>query len=338
MTTKLQRCKLLLLALIATSILPLSLSAETPVYDLGSPNNTMRAASNSNPVNLPAGWLIGGVPIGSGNYLRSGSGVPSNGLGVNGDFYIRTDTSPQKLYGPKAAGVWPAGVDMGSAGAAGQGVPIGGTAGQVLAKTDGTNFNTQWITTSGTGTVTSIATTAPLSGGTITTTGTLSISLATTSTNGYLSSADWNIFNGKLSPTGNASGVTGLTFPQISGTATDAQTPNTAYNNAFATITQSGATLSATCDTKKTEQNWTTLLTANVTTFTVSSVFNGAKGNLIIKQDGIGSRTLVLPASSKVVSGGGGVITLTTSPNAIDVLAWTYDGTNYLWTYGKNFN
>lgn len=33
----------------------------------------------------------------------------------------------------------------GSAGAAGQGVPTGGTAGQILAKVDGTNYNTQWI-------------------------------------------------------------------------------------------------------------------------------------------------------------------------------------------------
>jgi Collagen triple helix repeat (20 copies) len=34
----------------------------------------------------------------------------------------------------------------GAAGAAGQGVPTGGTTGQVLAKIDGTNYNTQWTT------------------------------------------------------------------------------------------------------------------------------------------------------------------------------------------------
>lgn len=34
---------------------------------------------------------------------------------------------------------------------AGQGVPAGGTAGQVLAKVDGTNYNTEWITPSGGG-------------------------------------------------------------------------------------------------------------------------------------------------------------------------------------------
>lgn len=47
------------------------------------------------------------------------------------------------------------------------------------------------------GTVTSIATTAPILGGTITNTGTISIRQATSSTDGYLSSADWLTFNGK---------------------------------------------------------------------------------------------------------------------------------------------
>lgn len=47
------------------------------------------------------------------------------------------------------------------------------------------------------GTVTSIATSAPLSGGPITSTGTISITQSDTSTDGYLSSADWNTFNGK---------------------------------------------------------------------------------------------------------------------------------------------
>lgn len=34
----------------------------------------------------------------------------------------------------------------GPTGPAGPGVPIGGSAGQVLAKIDGTNYNTQWVT------------------------------------------------------------------------------------------------------------------------------------------------------------------------------------------------
>ena len=49
----------------------------------------------------------------------------------------------------------------------------------------------------GGGTVTSIATTGPITGGTITTIGTIGITQATTSTDGYLSSTDWNTFNNK---------------------------------------------------------------------------------------------------------------------------------------------
>jgi hypothetical protein len=47
------------------------------------------------------------------------------------------------------------------------------------------------------GSVTSIATNAPITGGPITSTGTISITQANTSTNGYLSSTDWNTFNSK---------------------------------------------------------------------------------------------------------------------------------------------
>lgn len=46
-----------------------------------------------------------GAPGANGNTILNGSGVPSVGIGVNGDFYLRTDTTC--LYGPKASGVWP---------------------------------------------------------------------------------------------------------------------------------------------------------------------------------------------------------------------------------------
>ena len=69
------------------------------------------------------------------------------------------------------------------------------------------------------GTVTSIATTGPITGGTITGSGTIGITQATTSSNGYLSSTDWNTFNNKqatisLTTTGNngASTLVGATL------------------------------------------------------------------------------------------------------------------------------
>lgn len=39
-----------------------------------------------------------------GKTVRSGSGAPSGGLGVDGDFYI--DTTANTIYGPKTAGAW----------------------------------------------------------------------------------------------------------------------------------------------------------------------------------------------------------------------------------------
>ena len=78
------------------------------------------------------------------------------------------------------------------------------SSGQVL-EYNGTN----WINSTPTsGTVTSIATTAPITGGTITSTGTIGISQATTSTDGYLSSTDWTTFNNKLASGDNVSELT----------------------------------------------------------------------------------------------------------------------------------
>jgi predicted heme/steroid binding protein len=63
------------------------------------------------------------------------------------------------------------------------------------------------------GTVTSIATNGPIQGGTITGTGTISITQAGSASDGYLSSTDWNTFNNKqgtisLTTTGNSGSST----------------------------------------------------------------------------------------------------------------------------------
>lgn len=64
--------------------------------------------------------------------LLYGAANPTNATGSNGDFYINSST--WTIFGPKAGGVWPSGVDMiGATGPAGpQGVagpqgPMGGT-------------------------------------------------------------------------------------------------------------------------------------------------------------------------------------------------------------------
>ena len=101
--------------------------------------------------------------------------------------------------------------------------------------------------TTNTGTVTSITASAPLTGGTITTSGSVGISQATTSTDGYLSSTDWNTFNNKTSNTGTVTSVatgTGLTGGPITSTGTIslANTTVTAgsYTNADITVDAQG--------------------------------------------------------------------------------------------------
>lgn len=84
------------------------------------------------------------------------------------------------------------------------------------------NNNSGW--TSNTGTVTSVATSLPLTGGTITGAGTIGINQASGSQDGYLSAADWTTFNkksntvGTVTSIGGTGTVSGLT---LSGTVTD---------------------------------------------------------------------------------------------------------------------
>lgn len=101
------------------------------------------------------------------------------------------------------------------------------------------------------GGVTSIATTSPITGGTITSTGTIGITKATTSTDGYLSSTDWNTFNNKqgaltLTTTGTsgASSLIGntLNIPQYTDQYTGTVTSVSAGTGmSFSTITSSGS-------------------------------------------------------------------------------------------------
>lgn len=60
----------------------------------------------------------GGGTGAAGKTVLNGTGAPGSGVGTNGDFYI--DNFTHSIYGPKAAGAWPAGVSIvGPAGATG---------------------------------------------------------------------------------------------------------------------------------------------------------------------------------------------------------------------------
>jgi len=113
---------------------------------------------------------------GTGNTVLTGLADPTT-QGANGDYYINKTT--WQIFGPKTSGAWGAGTNLigpqGQAGAdgaqgpqgiqgvpgnngaqgpqgpAGQGVPAGGTTGQVLTKTSANDYATAWQTPSGGG-------------------------------------------------------------------------------------------------------------------------------------------------------------------------------------------
>jgi hypothetical protein len=58
----------------------------------------------------PPGISLIGPQGPRGNSVLYGAGAPVAGIGIDGDFYI--DTTAHYIYGPKAAGAWPAGISL----------------------------------------------------------------------------------------------------------------------------------------------------------------------------------------------------------------------------------
>lgn len=77
-----------------------------------------------------------------GKTMLSGSGAPDNSLGQDGDFYI--DIADWLIFGPKAAGVWPAGTSLVGPAGSGSGDVSGpaGATGNALARYSGTTGKT----------------------------------------------------------------------------------------------------------------------------------------------------------------------------------------------------
>jgi hypothetical protein len=67
-------------------------------------------AAGSWPVGVPLTGTAGSAGTNASTTVLNGSGAPSNGTGVNGDFYI--DTASATLYGPKSGGTWPSGTTL----------------------------------------------------------------------------------------------------------------------------------------------------------------------------------------------------------------------------------
>lgn len=71
-------------------------------------------------------------------------------------------------------------------------------------------------------------------------------------------------------------------------------------------------------------------------TLNLTGALSGGSYILIIEQDSVGSWTLTLPGSWRFEGGGG--LVLSTAPGAIDLLAFTFDGTNYYATLGQSYS
>lgn len=185
----------------------------------------------------------------NGNTVLSGSGAPSSGLGVNGDYYI--DTTAHAIYGPKTAGAWGSATSLIGPG----GTPSDGSVTDVkvaaaaaiaeskLALASDAAVGTASRRTLGTGalqaaagndsritgavqTTRTLTTTAPLTGGgDLSANRTLAISAATTAAPGSMSAADKSKLDNTpifvLSRAGSiAATVTGGTWLEIAGART----------------------------------------------------------------------------------------------------------------------
>jgi hypothetical protein len=108
---------------------------------------------------------------------------------------------------------------------------------------NGVTFNLTANRTWNVGTVTSIATTGPLTGGTITGSGTIGITQSSSTVDGYLSSTDWNTFNGKqaaISVTAPLTFVAGVVGITQSGAATDGYLSSVDWNTFNNKVSGSG--------------------------------------------------------------------------------------------------
>ena len=178
--------------------------------------------------------------------------------------------------------------------------------GKVL-QTDGTNAS--WVTPNA-GTVTNVSGTAPISVTNNTTTPSIVISQANTTTDGYLSSTDWNTFNSKQ-PAGSY--VTALAGDVVA----------TGPGSAAATIQANAITTSkinnlAVTDAKINDVAWSKVTGVPAL---LSAVNTGGTGNQVFGMNAAGTA-----GEYKSITGGAGV-TITHSVNGIQVSATGSGGT-----------
>lgn len=187
---------------------------------------------------------------------------------------------------------------------------------QATTSTNGYLSSADWNTfnSKGSGTVTSVSGTAPVSVATGTTTPVISMAAATTSVNGYLTSTDWNTFNAKYS-TGGALGTpssgtltncTGYTYANLTGTVPtwNQNTTGTSSNVTGVVAIANGGT------------GTTTALAVNVKVFGATG--DGTTDDRAAIQsaiDSISSGVVIFPAGNYLIGNNGSGVGLTLKPN-----------------------
>lgn len=146
---------------------------------------------------------------------------------------------------------------------------------------------------------------------------------ASSTQNGLLSSTDWNTFNSKLSS------LSDDTSPQLGG-----ELDAGAHSIGFTLKDWGNSGTALTIDWRLGNKHKVTLTDNCTFTFTDPS----KPGNfvLMLVQDATGGRTVTWPANCKWA--GGTAPTLSTAANAIDIVSFFYDGTNYYGVASLNFS
>ena len=195
----------------------------------------------------------------------------------------------------------------GPQGATGQGVPVGGTTGQVLRKASGTNYDTEWAAAgSGSGSVTSVAlagTGLSISGSPITTSGTITANVSYGTTAGTAAEGNDSRFVTASTTTpaaiGTAAVGTGTTFARSDHVH---NLPTSPILNGDVTISGASAGVTGTLQVGNTTGSFSRDIELNGTGVVLRN--NGSTGTVTIARGGGGSNsyTLTPPNASGTIA------------------------------------
>jgi hypothetical protein len=139
--------------------------------------------------------------------------------------------------------------------------------------------------------VTAVLTTGPITGGPITSTGTIGITKADTSTDGYISAADWNTFNGKGS--GTVTAISVASANGFAGSSSGGATPAITLSTSITGVLKgNGTAISAATDTDINSKLLTGYVSGAGTVAATDSILQGIQklnGNITALVTGVSS-------------------------------------------------